>query len=232
MITLKTDKYGDLVPPLSESEYKALKASIKEHGLKQLIDVDERGNIFDGHHRYKAIQELKKEGITVPASTKQHRIKSDQDGRTFALMVNVVRRSLSLAARKKMIEDELKRNPNASNRKIAKIFNVDHKTVGTKRQNLESTGEIPQLNERTGDDGRTRTVAEPRASAQQHEITKEQIAAINDEIDRELVEPPPDVLTWKDGRARTDHGEYLIYSKGHNIGSVTSKRRFPKAFTV
>ena len=48
---LKTP-YKDLLPPLSTEEREALKADIKAHGVKVPIEIDEDGNILDGHHRH------------------------------------------------------------------------------------------------------------------------------------------------------------------------------------
>jgi len=51
-------EYSDLIPPLSETEFFSLKESIKQDGLWLPIIVNVDGVILDGHHRYKACQEL------------------------------------------------------------------------------------------------------------------------------------------------------------------------------
>ena len=59
MMTIKTNQeYASLVPQLSKEEYESLKQSIKENGLWVPIVVNNDGVILDGHHRYKACQEL------------------------------------------------------------------------------------------------------------------------------------------------------------------------------
>ena len=50
-------KYQPL-PPLSEDEYAALKEDIRVNGLTYPIQVDENGNIIDGHHRKQICDEL------------------------------------------------------------------------------------------------------------------------------------------------------------------------------
>ena len=50
---LANNPFANLLPPLSREQFAALKADIKAHGVRQPIDVDEDGNILDGHHRYK-----------------------------------------------------------------------------------------------------------------------------------------------------------------------------------
>jgi ParB-like chromosome segregation protein Spo0J len=59
-------EYANLVPPLSAEEYESLKQSIKQNGLWVPIVVNSQGVILDGHHRFKACQELGiKESKTV-----------------------------------------------------------------------------------------------------------------------------------------------------------------------
>lgn len=50
--------YEDLCTPLILEEYRSLKDSIREHGLWKAIEVNEDGEILDGHHRYKACNEV------------------------------------------------------------------------------------------------------------------------------------------------------------------------------
>lgn len=40
-----------LLPRLSSDEYSVLKVDIREHGVRHAIEVDEEGNVLDGHHR-------------------------------------------------------------------------------------------------------------------------------------------------------------------------------------
>jgi len=40
-----------LLPPLSEEEYQSLRADIAEHGVLIPVELDEFGNVLDGHHR-------------------------------------------------------------------------------------------------------------------------------------------------------------------------------------
>ena len=56
-----------------------------------------------------------------------------------------------------LIAELLKANPERSDRAIAEIAKVDHKTVAAKRKTLEATGEIPQLGKRTSADGKARS---------------------------------------------------------------------------
>ena len=53
-----TEEYSSLVPKLSPEEYESLKQSIKKNGLYMPLIVNQDGVLLDGHHRYKACQEL------------------------------------------------------------------------------------------------------------------------------------------------------------------------------
>ena len=54
-----------LLPALTDAEYTALKDDIREHGVLVPVEYDELGNILDGHHRVKAWNELRAEGVRV-----------------------------------------------------------------------------------------------------------------------------------------------------------------------
>jgi ParB-like chromosome segregation protein Spo0J len=47
-----------MMPPLSDEVLTALKADIAKNGIRSPVDVDEDGNILDGHHRAQIAQEL------------------------------------------------------------------------------------------------------------------------------------------------------------------------------
>lgn len=49
-----------VMPPPSRLEYEALKADIAKHGVKEPVDIDEEGNVLDGHTRVQICGELDK----------------------------------------------------------------------------------------------------------------------------------------------------------------------------
>jgi hypothetical protein len=63
---------------------------------------------------------------------------------------------------------KLKDDPSQSDRAIAGESHIDHKTVGTVRRKLESTGEIPQLNTTRGGDGKKRSRRHSGAKKEVH----------------------------------------------------------------
>src|SRR5262245_53944414 len=78
--------FRHLLPPLTESEFEALKASIERDGVRDPVIVDEIGNILDGHNRYRIDPRAPtrvKEGLTTAQKM------------AFVLASNFQRRNLS-----------------------------------------------------------------------------------------------------------------------------------------
>ena len=135
MFERATGKY-QLLDPLSPEDFAALEADILERGVMIPIEFDEDGNVIDGHHR-KMICD--KHGIAdYPSIIRKGW--SEQDKRTHSRRMNLARRHLTREQRRKLIEQELREAPESSNRKIGSSLGVDHKTVGTVRGDLESSG--------------------------------------------------------------------------------------------
>ncbi len=61
-------KYEHVFPPPTSDEYKALKQSMRNHGLQEPISCLEDGTIVDGHTRFKIIRELRDEGVNIEPS--------------------------------------------------------------------------------------------------------------------------------------------------------------------
>lgn len=141
-----------LLPPLSDDDFKALYDDIAAHGVKVPVEYDEAGEILDGHHRVAICKML---GITDWPRFIRKQL-TEEGKRSFARSLNFARRHLSGAQRQAVIQEHLKDAPQASNRSIARELGVDHKTVAGVRAHLETTGEIPQLEKTVGADGKER----------------------------------------------------------------------------
>ena len=84
---MKTNQcFADLLPPLSTEEMSALKADIKQNGVRDPILVDEEGNILDGKNRF-----------SIDPSAPRRVIKGLTDGEkeAFVFRCNFTRRNLS-----------------------------------------------------------------------------------------------------------------------------------------
>ena len=55
------EEYAKLVPPMTDKEYQGLKLSIEVDGQHHPITLNQDGYIIDGHHRFRACKELKRQ---------------------------------------------------------------------------------------------------------------------------------------------------------------------------
>lgn len=114
--------------PLTPIEYEALKADIAENGVLVPIEVDENGDILDGHHRVQAWSELRAKGVNVPQWAKliRHGL-SEEQKRNHARKLNVLRRQMTPEERERMIVDF--RVDGLRQEEIAEAAGVDQATV-------------------------------------------------------------------------------------------------------
>ena len=125
-------EYASLVSELSPEEFESLKQSItKANGLYVPIIVNQDGIILDGHHRYKACQELGLEPKTIVREF------SDKLGeQLFVIDCNLTRRHLNnfqrtvLALKSKSILTEIaKKNMSLGGKGSKDLENLDSKGV-------------------------------------------------------------------------------------------------------
>jgi DNA modification methylase len=84
-------EYFKLVNPLSNAEYDVLKNSIKEDGLHYPIVVNSKGDILDGHHRYKICKELD----IIPIKFEIKHFDDYITEKRFVIDINLKRRQLN-----------------------------------------------------------------------------------------------------------------------------------------
>ena len=85
-----SEQYLNLLPSLSETEFKSLKESIASKGLRVPIIVNRDGIVLDGHNRFRACKELR---IQI-----QYHVKEFDDPleeKEFVIEVNVIRRHIN-----------------------------------------------------------------------------------------------------------------------------------------
>jgi len=148
-------------PDLPDEEFEALKADIKENGLHYPVIQDELGNTLDGHQRERALKALGKKNYP----TQVIKGLSEEEKWHFALSANIKRRHLDNAAKRRLVEQELRRTPDLANNWIAELTGVDVKTVQACRKKLEGTLEFPKLRVLRGKDGKKRTATYSRVLA-------------------------------------------------------------------
>jgi len=88
-----------LLPPLSEEEYNALKEDIAKRGVLVPVEYDEDGNILDGHHRVKICEEL---GIKNWPSIVRIGM-SEEEKTEHVLALNLDRRHLTREQRRELV---------------------------------------------------------------------------------------------------------------------------------
>jgi hypothetical protein len=171
---LEVHPAADLFPLMSEAELKELADDIKANWINTPIVIQQRWRgekplLLDGRNRLDALALL---GWLLPPHKNArdplrldrhtgHRFESiykfnSGDPYATALSLNIHRRHLTAEQKRDLIAKVLKAQPQTSNRQIAKTVTADHKTVGDVRRELESTGEIPQLDKTVGADGKSR----------------------------------------------------------------------------
>lgn len=136
-MNLHTSPY-QVMPPLSDEDYANLKADIEARGVLVPVEMDELGNILDGHHRAKICDEL---GITFPRLVREGF--TDEEKWTHARQLNIARRHLDREQKRGLIADQLRQTPQFSDRRIANDLGVSDKTVGSVREELVASAEIP-----------------------------------------------------------------------------------------
>lgn len=149
-MTTPEPKY-QLLDPLTEQQYTDLKEDIAERGILTPVIVDEFGEVIDGHHRRQIAEEL---GKDYPI----HRLsagKSEADKLEASLALNLMGRRQTKEQKQETIKRYLRRCPDASGRRVGRLFGVDNKTVERIRAKLVATEEIPQSETRLAADGRT-----------------------------------------------------------------------------
>ncbi len=144
------EKY-QVMPPLAEEEYEALKADIAQRGVQVPVEYDEDGNILDGYHRVRACQEL---GITDWPKVVRRGLTEEQKFE-HALALNLHRRHLTREQRRELVVRL--RQQGWSLRRIAERLGVHHDTV---REDLLGVGN-PTPATVTGADGKQYPATKP-----------------------------------------------------------------------
>lgn len=127
-----------VLPDLAEEEYRALKADISVHGIHVPIEVDEQGNILDGHHRVKAAREL---GLPDEASPRVVRKGlSDEEKLEHVPRLNLLRRHLT-REQKQALAVQL-RQRGWTQERIAAVLGVSQQTVSNWLRDVTKPGNV------------------------------------------------------------------------------------------
>jgi len=136
---------------LSDLEYEELKESIRRHKTVVPSIVDADGNVIDGEHRERACKDL---GIDCPKVIQE--FASEAEKILLAIKLNVSRRHLTCQQKRELIALYLEVDPGINDRHLGDVIGVSKNTVAAERKRLEATGQIDQLPNRLGRDGKFR----------------------------------------------------------------------------
>jgi len=137
---------------MSATELFELATDIETNGLQQPIKLTSDGALLvDGRNREKACE-------IADVEPRYERLRPDQDVFAYIIGANLRRRHLTSAQQQDIIREYKRRNPNASNRQIAKLAHVDDKTVAAAiRSGAEPSA--PETAKVVGTDGKSYPVA-------------------------------------------------------------------------
>ena len=141
--TLDVHPLAEKIPAMTSDEFVDLTSDIEANGLREPIWLYE-GKILDGRHRYMACVKL-----NLKAET---RLYEGDNPLAFVISMNIHRRHLTAEAKRELIAELLKANPQASDRAIAATAHVSPTTVGEVRKSTVQSGQF----ERVGLDGKKR----------------------------------------------------------------------------
>jgi hypothetical protein len=113
----------------------------------------------------------------------------DVDPWAYVTSANLHRRHLTAEQRSELIVKLIAAMPEKSNRQIAKLVNASPTTVGTKRAEMEATGDVSKLDTSTDTRGRRQPVHKARATAPQARLS-ERAAAVKTVANTELTAAP------------------------------------------
>jgi ParB-like chromosome segregation protein Spo0J len=154
MISLPLHPITEDYDNLTDAEAAVMRQSLQENGLANPI-VTWQGQIVDGRHRAMFCEELGIEPHYVDISD---RCTTEESMRKYVAALNQHRRArttpLTNEEKRARVTAEVKADPTRSDRAIAKVAGVDHKTVAEGRAKLESRGEIPHAEKRMDASGR------------------------------------------------------------------------------
>lgn len=145
--------------PINQDDYDRLKADIQENGFRDPLKVYPKGTkhfIIGGFNRWKIAQELK---YSQPLSVDVYQ-GTAQEYRDLAVQDNLNRRHFTAEEKRGLIKYFLKKDPEQSNKSIAKKIGTTKETVKTQREKLTTGGEIRPLASVKGQDGKNYKISE------------------------------------------------------------------------
>jgi ParB-like nuclease domain len=174
---LKVHPAAEIFPPVSETELRELAADIDKNGLREPVDLyhDRETKDFyvlDGRTRLDALELLGRKicdnnGFNHEYFSRNHLEVDGPQPEPWAYVVskNIYRRHLHSKQKQELIVRLLKAGAEWSDRRVAKMANVDHQTVAGVRAKLERRGEIRHVEKRIDTKGRNQPASKAKVRA-------------------------------------------------------------------
>ena len=152
-------KGSDLSPPLpqpyqlpsaTEDDHESLRASIEAHGVLLPVIENSDGTVIDGEAKKQICIEL---GLKTYPTEVLH--VDAQTAQQIRLELNLCRRNMSLDSRRDLARRSVIADPEQSDRQIARLSGLAHRTVSGLREGLVVRGQIVQVKVRKGKDRKT-----------------------------------------------------------------------------
>ncbi len=170
LVLTSDEEYASLTPAMSGSDYEALKQSIEHDGQYIPIDTNEDGVVLDGHHRYRACQEL---GIDPKINVKK--VENRLLEKIWIIEVNRNRRHLTpfqrieLQSKLEVLESELAKERMSNAGKIGAAKRWQEKVESNEEtqcgsiengviQNNTTPSDVPNLKENMQKERRGRVI--------------------------------------------------------------------------
>jgi hypothetical protein len=129
VFSLQSHPLAEMFPLIEGDDFTALVEDIRANGIRVPITTHE-GRILDGRNRYRAAIEcgydfIQKDFVQLPAGA---------DAERYVISTNLQRRQLDNRGRRAVIAKLIEAKPGQSDRAIARLAGVDHKTVASVRE--------------------------------------------------------------------------------------------------
>lgn len=160
--SIKVHPAADLFPPLGPEALAELANDIMANGIRVPVVTwqgpDGEVRLIDGRNRLDALEQAGTpcvdEAGRLCVPTDERTWETDPDPTALAASLNVHRRHLTGEQKRDLVAKLLQAQPEKSNRAIAKQAEVDDKTVGSVRREMERRAEIPHVAARADTWGR------------------------------------------------------------------------------
>jgi ParB-like chromosome segregation protein Spo0J len=208
-----------LFPALDQSEYESLKLDIAQRGVQIPIEIDEAGNVLDGHHRAQACQEL---GIRDYPTIIRPGLNEDQKVEHI-LALNLARRHLTRDARVTLVAGLRERGWS-----IPRIAERIHASVGTVANDLFNFEKV--IAEVVGKDGKAYPAKRPAIMTVTANQRDEMLTALeeldsSDLPDKWITSKRISEMVRRQGNGESDLPGLIVHPEGRyalHLGSIES----------